>query len=61
MTMRKPLKIEQILARMNLSGVQRRPILGEESREKLDLDRRVADTTAEQGLSESKESKSNTC
>ena len=58
--MRKPLNIKQILARMNLSGVQRRPMLGEESREKLDLDNRGTNTTAEQCFSKSMESKSNT-
>ena len=56
---RKPLSIKQILAKMHLSGTQRRPILEQESREKLDLHSRGADPMNEQSLSSTEESKTN--
>ena len=48
---RKPLNIKQILARMNLSGTMRRPVLDQESREKLDLQSRGANSRTESSLS----------
>ena len=53
---RKPLNIKQILAKMNLSGTQRRPVSDQESREKLDLHSRGADPMIEPNLSSSEES-----